>query len=250
MQSIAGMRLLVVAAHPDDETIGASTILNGPHEVSVIHVTDGAPHDPRWWPDGVTSRAAYARRRLRELHDALALAVVVPVRAIELGIVDQEVWRVLPELVEALTAQFEQLAPEIVVTHAYEGGHPDHDSVALAVALARARVRPTPVVIEMALYHGATGSLTAGRFASGPPGWRHLLEGEELGRRLAMLACFTSQRATLAPFFELAHEAFRRAPRYDFAVAPHDGALHYERIGMTPTAAEWRAQILASVSGA
>jgi hypothetical protein len=60
-------------------------------------------------------------------------------------------------------------------------------------------------------------------------------------RRRSMILAYRSQRATIAPFLDLAHERYRRAPTYDFALPPHDGPLHYERLGMGPSGAEWRA---------
>ncbi|MDF2780993.1 MAG: LmbE family protein, partial [Geminicoccaceae bacterium] len=39
--------VLIVAAHPDDEVIGASTLLMRIPELRLLHVTDGAPRDLR-----------------------------------------------------------------------------------------------------------------------------------------------------------------------------------------------------------
>jgi len=55
-----------------------------------------------------------------------------------------------------------------------------------------------------------------------------------------MLACFASQRATLAPFVALAQECYRPAPAYDFASPPHRGTLWYERLGLSLSGAAWR----------
>lgn len=235
------MRVLIVAAHPDDETIGASTLLHGPHEVTILHVTDGAPRDPRWWPAATESREAYADQRHRELALALARTNVPPARMLRLGFVDQETCHGLRALARAIAEHVAEARPELVVTHAYEGGHPDHDSVAFAVAEARAVVPDPPRVIEMALYHGARGALCAGEFL---PGTRapatHVLTDEERRRRAEMLGCFASQRETLAPFLGVRHERFRVAPAYDFARPPHAGPLLYERTGFTTAGAEWR----------
>ena len=64
-----------------------------------------------------------------------------------------------------------------------------------------------------------------------------------------MLACFVSQRETLAPF-GCESEAFRAAPVYDFTVPPHPGRLHYERFGWgVRNGDEWR-RIAAQERGA
>jgi len=230
-------RVLIVAAHPDDETIGASALLGPPREVTVVHVSDGAPHDRRWWPAGIEDREAYARLRALEAERALA-----HVRAdrIALGLVDQEVVHALPELARAIADHVERLAPELIVTHAYEGGHPDHDAVAFAVARARELVGAAPPSYEMALYHAGSGRFVAGELLDDRGSTCVALDAEQRARRRAMLECFESQRTTLAPFMELAHERYRAAPRYDFSRPPHDGPLCYERFGFWITGARWR----------
>jgi LmbE family N-acetylglucosaminyl deacetylase len=232
------MRVLIVAAHPDDETIGASALIGPPHEGSVLHVTDGAPRDPRWWPPGVCDRDAYARTRTREAERALALAHA---DRVALGVEDQQAVHALPWLAQAIADHIGRLAPDLIVTHAYEGGHPDHDAVAFAVAQARRLAGRALRVHEMALYHGAPGVLVAGEFVADRASVRHALDPAQLHRRRAMLACFASQRATLMPFLELAHERYRLAPAYDFSRPPHDGPLLYERLGFPTSGAEWRA---------
>jgi N-acetylglucosamine malate deacetylase 2 len=49
----------------------------------------------------------------------------------------------------------EQHRPEVIVTHSYEGGHPDHDACAFAVhhALELTRAQPVPVIVEASFYH-------------------------------------------------------------------------------------------------
>src|SRR6476661_8567872 len=59
--SDSSLRILVLAAHPDDETIGASLLLSRFPQSAVVFLTDGAPRDTRFWSAQVNgSREAYA----------------------------------------------------------------------------------------------------------------------------------------------------------------------------------------------
>ena len=66
---------LIVAAHPDDETLGAGAQLGRCDRLTLVHLTDGAPRDP-WFhrQAGVATRADYARLRAAELETALEAA--------------------------------------------------------------------------------------------------------------------------------------------------------------------------------
>src|SRR5438105_472156 len=80
-----------VAAHPDDEVIGAGDRIARTAGAAIVHVTDGAPRD---LADaralGFATRDEYAAARRREAEAALALAGVSPTAMVALGAVDQE----------------------------------------------------------------------------------------------------------------------------------------------------------------
>jgi hypothetical protein len=67
-------RMVIAVAHPDDETIGCSALLQRRKPISVLHATDGAPRDmidARGC--GFATPPAYAIARSRELAAAMAL---------------------------------------------------------------------------------------------------------------------------------------------------------------------------------
>jgi N-acetylglucosamine malate deacetylase 2 len=231
-------RVLIVAAHPDDETIGAGIAMSRMRNVAVLHMTDGAPRDRNFIAKSFTGSVEdYAQVRAREVREALALAGVTDIRS--LACPDLEAMYRLPALARGVGEVVREVRPALVITHGYEGGHPDHDAAAFAVQFMECGGLPPPSA-EMALYHAHKDGLAAGTFldTAVPQLTIELTAGErELKRR--MFACFASQHEVLAPFpFET--ERFRAAPRYNFIEPPHPGPLWYEILRWPMTGNEWR----------
>jgi LmbE family N-acetylglucosaminyl deacetylase len=232
--ALTGAPVLLVAAHPDDETLGAGGILPRLDARAVVHVTDGAPRDPG------DAREEYAAARRRELDAALRLAGISNGRLRQFDAVDREAWLSMADLARRIAEIIEELRPGVVLTHPYEGGHPDHDSTAFAVHAACALASSPPAIYEFTSYHAREGALETGRFLpGGDEGEVIALCPEERARKLRMIECFTSQLHFISQF-PVDAERFRRAPAYDFGRAPHAGALLYEIFGWRPTGVEWR----------
>ena len=243
-------RTLILLAHPDDETLGASTLLAALGSAAhMVHVTDGAP---RAMGDaehaGCATRAEYAELRARECEAALALVGIGAAQRGTLGVVDQEAWRDLAGLTGRVRALIERLRPALVVTHPYEGGHPDHDATAFAAHTACARLRAdgagVPVLVEQTSYHAdpdpdAPDRLATGSFLVVPGAGAVMtvaLDEAERARKAAMYAAYASQARVLAQF-PIAVERFRRAPAYDFT-RPAAATVWYERLGWSVSAAD------------
>lgn len=236
--------VLVVAAHPYDETAGAGGLLPQLRRATVITVTDGAPrYKSNAERAGCASRKEYARLRREELLGALALAGISPDRTRPLNLVDQEASLEMAYLTMRLADVMRELRPAAVLTHPYEGGHPDHDATAFAVHAACARVPSPPVVLEFASYHAAAGdgpALELGKFLpDSEEGETVALSEDERARKSEMIRCFGSQLELLRNW-PLDVERFREAPVYDFTRAPHPGRLFYENFDWGVTGKRWR----------
>jgi LmbE family N-acetylglucosaminyl deacetylase len=244
-------RVMIVAAHPDDETLGVGAQLCRFRDALIVHVTDGAPRNGRdAIRHGFANAADYATARRAELTNALLAGDASGARTVGLGIPDQEACRDLADLTRRIVELLDSERPRAVITHAYEGGHPDHDAVAFAVHAA-CRLAPresTPAILEMALYHHGRIGLVRGDFLPADrPATVISLDQAETRRKQDMFDCFTTQRWLLAEF-PLESERLRPAPNYDFRAAPHRGTLHYMTLGWCMTGVKWRRAAAAALS--
>lgn len=233
-------RIVLVAAHPDDESIGAGSRLRHWRNLTLIHVTDGAPrdlYDARI--HGFSTAAEYARAREAELQLALQAGGVAAER-IRLEVADQTAALHMTEIARELATIFRRIRPDIVLTHPYEGGHPDHDACAVATDAAATEAGCRDVVWEFTSYHSRAGSLHSGEFlASSARAVAHELSAGEREMKRRMLACFATQTETLAQF-RVEQERFRRAPQYDWTKPPHQGTLLYEQFSWGITGEHFR----------
>jgi LmbE family N-acetylglucosaminyl deacetylase len=238
-------RVCVVFAHPDDETVALGAQLPRLRDLRLVVVTDGAPRNlADAVSHGFSCAADYAAARRDELLHVLALAGIDEGRLRMFAIPDQESAFRLPEIAKALAEFFRAERPEIVITHCFEGGHPDHDATAFAVhcACAMAAEADRPELLEAPLYRaGGTGWIRQ-RFEPLLAAREELvirLGDRERALKRRMLATYRTQSATLDGF-GVETERFRSAPEYDFTKLPNGGELLYERYSWGLTGPRWQ----------
>jgi LmbE family N-acetylglucosaminyl deacetylase len=231
-------RTLGLVAHPDVECIAFGALLQRMREPIVVFATHGSPRDPYFWQK-YGSRETYAALRRKE---ALASMHAVGVKDViflpELPggevLIDQELFRHLQTAYELLSELVRRRMVHALLTLAYEGGHPDHDSCNfLAAQLAREFNIPA---WEAPLYH---------RLPDGGGGFQGFIGNtihevdvqptaaeQEIKRE--MCRAYSSQGEFLTQF-SVVKEHVRPQPAHDYTRPPHEGKTNYEvwQWGMT-----------------
>lgn len=241
---LSGLRhLVVVAAHPDDECLGAggliATALGAAVPVTVVVATDGEASHPR--SPTHTSHALRKRRRaeLRAALATLAVGCPRPAEVTALGLPDGRLSECSPALDVAIDAALAVPAPVSperpgvpgrgepdrlepyagaagtwVVAPLRGDGHPDHDAAGAAAARSsrdgRARLLEYPVWT----WHWATPSTAPWPWSAL---WRLPLDRPALARKASALRAYVSQTAPLS------------AAPGDEAVVPPGFAEHFAR---------------------
>lgn len=224
-------RTLVLVAHPDDECIAFGALLQRMRAPLVVFATNGSPADPYFWQKH-GSREAYAALRQKEalasmhaagVKDVLFLADMPGGEVLQ----DQELFRHLRIAYELLADLVARRMITAILTLAYEGGHPDHDSCSfLAAQLAHLASLPC---WEAPLYHrNPDGSGVFQDFIV--PGHdvvdvRPTEAEKEQKRRMCM--AYPSQGDFLGRF-GVEREIVRPQSKYDYTRPPHEGKTNYE----------------------
>ena len=238
--------VLFIVAHPGDEIVAAGGALGELKEPKFLHVTDGAPRDiAAAIEDGYFDRSEYADARKREFVAALQCAGLKDTRAGELNFVAGEVSRNLATLTMSIATTLREQQPDVVVTHAYEGTHPDHDAIAFAVqtacALLEADGWKAPLRLEAAGYADLGTDAIVGEFIT--PSFTDGMTVQLSKERRRMKQCMLERMPTRLKRLQnvpLNRESFRVAPEYDFTQPPQDGVLHYEKSGDALNGKRWR----------
>lgn len=151
LQSLSAQtRLLVVAPHPDDETLATGLLIQhvlaagGAVHVLLLSDGDNNPWPQRWLERRVrvaaADRARWARRRRRELGAAMQVLGLDEDAVTALGWPDQgltrRVQQELPASLAALRAVLDAFRPTLVAMPELQDRHPDHSAAHVLMRLA------------------------------------------------------------------------------------------------------------------
>ena len=238
--------IVCVSAHPGDEVIAMGGSIIDWKNPRFIELSNGSPSDlDRALQAGFECRDEYARARQRDFEKALHQAGFDEDRVISLGYEEGEISENLAAITMSLAGALHETRAEVIVTHAYEGVHPDLDATAFAVQCACALLEndgiSAAIRIEAAGCHEIDGGLVIGKFLTEHETESATIRLDASKQRLkrAMLDCLATQQDALQNA-EINWETFRIAPVYDFTKAPREGILDYERNDSRMTGRRWR----------
>ena len=231
MDSLAPLlgRTLVIVAHPDDEAVACAALLQRMREPHVLFCTDGGPLDPWFW-ERYGSREEYSQLRQREARLALNEVGVTNIEFLKTcsgdAIIDQQLFQHLPEAVPAVSDVVTRVRPDALLTLAYEGGHPDHDSCNFITAqIARKQHLPAWEMPIEPLFNKVERSWQTFRSPAQPAILLHPTS-LEIARKRRALDAYASQGTFTG--IDSGDETFRPIPEYDYSRRPHQGVLNYE----------------------
>lgn len=145
--------VLVVAAHPDDETIGVGCHMAAHKalglDVAVVFGTNGRGN----WKTRGRAANQVVQTRIGEATAALDILGIPQGQIAFLGYPDAGAYRYFSRIVADLHQCIVRNQPERIYVHAFEGGHADHDTMNLAVRCALSRIPSRPLVYEWAEYN-------------------------------------------------------------------------------------------------
>lgn len=169
----AQTRLLVIAPHPDDETIGCGLliqqVLAAGGVVRLLLLTDG---DNNPWPqrfierrlriDGA-ARKRWGVRRRAEVMQAIA-QLGVPASALHpLGWSDMGITNRLRDdafgSIATIRAQLQEFQPSVICCPALDDRHPDHGAAHVLCRLALSEMNPEPMLLAYPVHGEANREL-------------------------------------------------------------------------------------------
>jgi len=213
-------RPLIFVAHPDDETLGCGGLLQRMSASLIVFATNGAP--PYYgFERKFKSLENYSHLRFEE---AARVVAHLPNSSFQRltqpdasHFVDQHLFHHLRPALNSLCQIARAFSPDALLTHAYEGGHIDHDACSFIANRAAATL--SIPVFEFPLYsNDANGKPLLQQFrGAGPTPKEYLLTETETASKKKMLAEYKTQPG-LTPIFQCTTERLRPATGIDYSI--------------------------------
>jgi LmbE family N-acetylglucosaminyl deacetylase len=217
-------KVLVVAPHPDDESLATGGLLQRIFAqkipVRIVFATDGEnnPWAQRYWEKrwkiGPDERARWGRRRREEALDAIRTLGGKPDCARFLNLPDLGTTDLLmhgsPDLSMLIAEEIRDWGPTVALIPTLHDAHPDHSALSVAFSIALDSLGGMPIRIWEYLVHTPAVSLPYEPV-------KLLLSSEEVARKRRAILCHATQVA-------LSRRRFTGFAKVEEAYYPHHPA--------------------------
>lgn len=227
-----GKRILVLAAHPDDEVVACAAAIGRAQAqgaaVFTLYLTDGCIARETMW---LWQRGKHEGKVIRRRNEGEDAARHLGVKPLGWGKRPaRHLWRQLAEVHAEIKAAVEQNKIDQLWVPAYEGGNADHDALNALGSM----FRITLSVLEFAEYNFAGGNEHSQEFpeANGNEQTILLTAGEQK-KKHAALQIYASEKENLN-YVRLMRECWRPLGMVDYSKPPHEGTLWYARYQWVP----------------
>lgn len=247
----AGPRILILAAHPDDEVVGfcttAARAQQAGAEIYVYFATDGCIAARTLWPWQRKYHTQYVAKRR---HEAETVANFLSYKIVGWGQRPARyLWRELSVVYEEICEIVKNLQINQIWLPAYEGGNADHDGLNAIGKIFKSRSQisehlpksdtfpktfPMPVVLEFAEYnwHGQKARAQTFPYPNGSE-YTLILTPDESAHKTKALQLYASEQQNLN-YVGKQQECFRPLADYNYTAPPHEGTLWYAKYQWVP----------------
>jgi LmbE family N-acetylglucosaminyl deacetylase len=227
-----GKRILILAAHPDDEVVASCAAIGRAQaqgaEIFVLFLTHGCIARAAMWP---WVRPRYDRIVARRRREAEAAAQMLGIKISGSGSRPaRHLWREMEMVRHEVELAIDRHLIDQIWVPAYEGGNADHDALNAVGGIFRTRLG----VLEFAEYNFSGGRAHSQEFPQANGGEQVItLTPAECAKKRAALALYRSEKGNLG-YVKTERECCRALKACDYGKPPHEGTLWYARFHWVP----------------
>lgn len=218
--------ILFVAAHPDDELVGATFIIKNllqKKNIIIFFLTNGVISKEEMW---FWNKKKYKeKKKIRDEEMKKSLKLLGIKKFFKQDIPTRKLKENIERTFEKINLLVKDHKIDTIFCPAYEGGHQDHDVSNFICS----RLRNSTEVYEYAEYNFSKGRINCNKFVKSTKNEITIkLSEKEKKEKIKFLKIYNSEKGNLN-YLHLNEECYRKIYNYDYTKAPHHGKLFYRR---------------------